>query len=197
MKNKGKNLLVESLLISKNLVHNIDYHNRRMNRSMKELYGIDDFIDLKEIITIIPEGLHKCRVIYSDRIHEIHYLPCHVISRKSFRFIESNISYRHKYVNREKINSLLAKKGEAEDVIIVKNGLVTDASSSNVAFFDGSSWITPASPLLPGTTRQRYLDSGLLTEKDITVNEAEKFKKMALLNAIIDFQIIENPRFYQ
>ena len=42
-------------------------------------------------------------------------------------------------------------------------------------------------PLLKGTSRQRLLQSGFLTPKDISKNELLNAKKIALMNAMIGF----------
>ncbi len=188
-------ILVETLRIDRGEIQNIDFHNGRMNRARRDLYFLSDSIDLRDIIVLVPGGTHRCRVIYSDRVHRIHYLPTVKQIRKTFRFVTSDIDYPYKYLDRRDIEKLFRTKGASDDILIVQNGLLTDASSSNIAFLYHDHWITPATPLLEGTTRQRYLEAGMLRAGDITPGNAEKCKKMALMNAMIDFEIIENPFF--
>lgn len=192
---KNRPILVETLRIDRGKIQNIDFHNDRMNRARRDLYFLSDSIDLREIIVLVPKGTHRCRVIYNDHVLRIHYLPPVEKIRKSFRFVNADIEYRYKYLDREHIEKLLTAKGVSDDILIVRNGLLTDASSSNIAFFHNNQWITPAIPLLEGTTRQRYLEAGKLRAADITPGKAAKCEKMALMNAIIDFEIIENPLF--
>ena len=68
---------------------------------------------------------------------------------------------------RGKLNELFAKKGSCDDVIIVRNGLITDSSYANLIFFDGREWITPKVPLLEGTCRARLLASGKIKTGNI------------------------------
>ena len=68
--------------------------------------------------------------------------------------------------------------------------MITDTSIANIAFYDGEKWLTPKRPLLKGTTRARYLKSGLVIEKDIFVDDIKLFTKVALMNAMIDFDIM-------
>ena len=59
-----------------------------------------------------------------------------------------------------------------------------------MAFYDGNTWVTPSSALLEGTTRKRLLESGKIVLKEIKVEEIKGFQKIALMNAMIDFDII-------
>jgi len=74
--------------------------------------------------------------------------------------------------------------------LIVKNSLITDTSIANIAFFDSIRWVTPALPLLKGTTREKLLREGKIFEENIHVDDLERFSKVALMNAMIDFDII-------
>ena len=86
------------------------------------------------------------------------------------------------------MEALSARKGSCDDILIVKNGLVTDTSFSNVAFLDGSRWLTPEHPLLEGTKRAKLLEAGILAEADIRPEEIYRFKKVRLINAMMDWE---------
>ncbi|WP_309546477.1 aminotransferase class IV [Hoylesella marshii] len=77
-------------------------------------------------------------------------------------------------------------KGVCDDVLIVRNGLLTDTSYTNIALYDGYQWFTPATPLLEGTMRASLLDSGMLIEKDILLSDLPHYQYIALFNAMID-----------
>ena len=79
-----------------------------------------------------------------------------------------------------------------DEIIIVKNNLICDTSKANIAIFLNKEWLTPKIPLLKGTTMQRYINNGTLKQKDITVDMLKQSSKIALLNAMIDFDIINN-----
>ncbi len=49
-----------------------------------------------------------------------------------------------------------------DDILIIRDGLLTDTSICNVALWNGTSWITPARPLFSGTMRAYLLDKGLV-----------------------------------
>jgi len=103
---------------------------------------------------------------------------------------DDEILYDKKYLNRDNIDMLFENRGECDEILIVKNGKVTDTSIANIAFFDSKKWVTPKEPLLCGTTRERLLKNSFLVEDEIFVDDIFKYKKVALLNAMIDFDII-------
>ena len=95
-----------------------------------------------------------------------------------------NIDYHLKFSNRVLLESLLARRETCDEIIIVKNGLVTDTSMSNLIFYDGTRWVTSAKPLLKGTCRERMLASGMLSEMDIRPEDIKNFKGCKLINAL-------------
>ena len=171
-----------------NEVFNLIYHKQRIANT------IGKNIPLEEYIYPLNDKLLKCKIIYNqDEILNIlfdEYKPKHI---KSFKLIhDNNISYHSKSTNREKIDKLYLQKNSCHEIIIVKNGLITDTSIANIAIYQDDTWYTPKIPLLYGTTRQRYIDNCMIKEKNITINMLQSSSKIALLNAMIDFDILYN-----
>ncbi len=185
-------LLFETIRLLDGILQNIEYHNLRLNRSRKLLYKSTDEIDLEQLIQIpstLKTGLYKCRVVYSKEVKSIDFEPYLPRTIKSLRLIEDNkISYDYKYTNRGSLNQLLTKRERFDEIVIVKNGFITDTSYSNILFFDGKQWITPSTPLLPGTMRSFLLENKLITEADIKVVDLKQFQKVRLINAMNPFE---------
>lgn len=80
---------------------------------------------------------------------------------------------------------------EADDICIVRDGLLTDASICNIALWNGSQWITPASPLLPGTMRASLLDTTKIIPGDIRPDDLLDYSRIRLFNAMIGFGEVE------
>jgi len=168
-------------------VYNLFYHKQRISRTI----GIN--IQLEEYIYPPNDKLLKCKVIYDDSgILDIQYAEYNKKDISTFKLIyDDNIKYSKKYLNRDCIDKL--KKNITEDeIIIVKDGLITDTSIANIAILYNDIWITSKKPLLIGTSRNRYIDNNLIIPKDITVKMLKESKKIALLNAMIDFDILNN-----
>lgn len=168
-------------------VFNLDYHNQRVANTI----GLN--LNLQDYIYPPSHKLYRCKLIYNEyEILEVQYFEYQKKQIKSFKLVfDDNIEYSKKYLNREKLDELFSKKEEADEIIIIKDGFVTDTSIANIAIFDGTNWLTPKEPLLQGTTRTRLLNEKVLIEKDITVPMLKKAKKIALMNAMIDFDILD------
>ncbi len=184
-------LLVESICLENGKLKNISYHNKRFNLSRKNLFGIDEKVDLNNIIKIpedIDSSVYKVRVIYSRKIEKIEFEKYVFRKRETLRVIFSDdIDYSYKYLDREKLEELFKLRKECDDILIVKNKHVTDTFASNIIFFDGNKYLTPAYPLLKGTKRQFLIDNGAILEDEILVKDLKHFKGFKLINAMLDF----------
>lgn len=70
------------------------------------------------------------------------------------------IDYRYKSTDRKELEALYALRGNQDDVLIVRNNLLTDTSIANVALEKEGVWYTPRTPLLKGTKRALLLEQG-------------------------------------
>jgi 4-amino-4-deoxychorismate lyase len=173
---------IETLLIT-DKIENLRYHNERFNKTRKKFFNLPQD-DLKNYVAVIPNK--RVRVLYDDKIRKIEYFD--LVQREFKRFktvFNDDIEYSYKYENRDKLNSL--KPVGYDEIIIVKNGLVTDTTISNLAFLYKNEWLTPKTPLLKGTKRAELLDKKLIKETDIEAKDLKKFNKFAMLNAIVGF----------
>ncbi len=184
--------LLETVKVKNSLLQNVGYHNERLNRSKRELYGSTGDINLERAVRI-PENLtadvYKCRIVYSTDIYSVSFERYTPRKINSLKLVECNdIDYRYKYAERTKHDELLKSKGDCDEILIVKNGLITDTSFSNIIFFDGYKWITPSYPLLKGTKRQQLLDDDKIIEVSVTPADLSKFQYAKLINAMVDIE---------
>ena len=96
----------------------------------------------------------------------------------------SDFAYQHKFEDRSCFEPVAPKLC---DYLYHKEGVVKESSIANIAFFDGKQWETALFPYLKGTTRARYIASGWLVEKHITLDDLVKYKKVAMMNAMVGF----------
>ncbi|MEV9592870.1 aminotransferase class IV family protein [Aliarcobacter butzleri] len=169
-------------------VFNLDYHQKRVANTI----GLN--INLQEYINPISEELLRCKLIYDENgVVDVLYFPYKKREIKSFKIIFDNeIEYSKKYLNRAKLDELYEKRDDCDEVIIIKNEIVTDTTIANIAIFYENSWITSKNCLLGGTTRARLLEEKKLFEKDITLDMLKNASKIALMNAMIGFDEIKN-----
>ncbi|MBU1659380.1 aminotransferase class IV family protein [bacterium] len=171
-------------------VFHMPYHQKRYESVLHSL-GIDKVENLKEHLYPPEKGLYRCRVVYTPHAINVTYHPYKKKDIRSLKLVyDDKIEYSLKSTNRDKIDALFEMKQGCDDILIVKKAMITDTSIANIAFFDSKVWLTPKKPLLKGTTRARLLDKGKIFEADIRVEDLDRFSKVALLNSMIDFDII-------
>ena len=184
--------LLESIKLQGGRLHNLKYHQQRMNSALGELFPETSEIDLQKSIQI-PEqcqtGLFKVRVLYGPAIERIEFVPYQPRAIRSLKIVHhESIDYHLKFTDRQILQELFKQRGDCDDIIIIKNGWVTDAFAANLLFFDGQKWVTPNSPLLKGTQRQFLLDEGIISEKEIREDEISGYSKVGLINAMVGFE---------
>ncbi|MGN7889389.1 aminotransferase class IV family protein [Dyadobacter sp. 22481] len=184
-------LCFETICVENRQLKNLSYHEARLNKTRRELWGCTDDWNLTTRLQIpdhVDDSMHKCRLAYDKEIDNIQWEP---YSRRTIRKIrrvyDDEIDYQYKYDNRDALNALFAQRGDADEILIIKKGLVTDSNYCNVAFFDGSDWLAPATPLLPGTQRALLLDQGIIRLAEIRESDIAKFQNIRLFNAMVDW----------
>lgn len=181
-------LYFETIKCDDGIALNLEYHNRRIART------ISLNINLQEYILPINDNLLKCKVLYDEYgVVDVEYSSYEKRPIQSFKIIEdSSIEYAKKSLDRSVLELAFNQRQTADEIIIVKDGLLTDTSIANIALYDGSHWLTPKKPLLLGTTRERLLEQEELIEADLTLADLKNAKKIALLNAMIGMDVLED-----
>lgn len=186
-------LLFETIKCQNRQLHNTFYHNQRVSRTLENLFGIVGDFDFENTIEIpdwVGEGLYRCRVIYGEKISKVEFFEYEFKHPKVVQIDEyQSFKYDFKYEDRSRFRHLLKLYPNADDVIITQNGLLTDATYANLAFFDGTKWYTPNTYLLLGTKREYLLDNQLITEEEIAVKDLIKFKRISFINAMRDLDL--------
>ena len=180
--------LFETIRIENGCIMHAGWHEARMAASRLELWNLHDPICLKEILNIPDQwktGLVRCRITYGPQMESITFENYIRRPATSFKLIECNhIDYHLKRSDRSLLDDLFSKRGNCDEIIIVKEGVVTDTSVSNLIFSDGTKWYTPDMPLLKGTCRQRLLEKGIISERHIRPEDLYRFSGLKMINAM-------------
>lgn len=185
-------LLIESIKLNNGQFFHLDLHENRMNNSIQKLLKIKPQFSLDKILRAQDyplKGLYKCRLIYKNSIEEIKYTPYNTKEILSVKLVENKYyTYSYKYLDRTFFIDLIDQYPDYNEFIITKNGFITDATYANVIFWDGSDWHTSNTPLLKGIQRAHLLSNGSILEKQITIKDLTKYRKFALINAMMDME---------
>ena len=163
--------LLETIKIKNGKIAHLSYHQKRSALSQKALYGIDQPLELATIIHPPKTGRWKI---------------------KTLKMVTSSISCTFKYADRSALNDLLTSNENYDEVLIIKNGYITDTTISNIALFEDGVWYTPTDPLLKGTVRQRLLDEGFLHTRAIKSEQIANYTQVALMNAMLGFKVLND-----
>ena len=182
-------MFIETINIQNGTVQNLQGHIARMRETAAHFnFSAPDISNLE---IFVPKSIKKClkvkcRIVYHTEIDEItfeEYTPKVV---KSLKLVEASPDYSFKFADRTVLNSLLSQKGDCDEILIVRNGCITDTSYSNVVFRRGNDFFTPDTYLLNGTKRQLLLKNSAIREKRITVENIDEFEEVILINAMLD-----------
>ncbi len=184
-------LLLETIQIKNREFQNLEYHQHRVDRSRRILFGSVEKMNLLENIEIpesLKSGMYKCRVVYSDKIYSVEFLTYNPKAIKTLKLIRNNgIDYAMKYHDRKSLENLFDLRSVGDDILIVKNNLITDTSFCNILFYNDAQWFTPEKPLLEGTQRQKLLDEGRIKTCNISPDNLFIYQKFMLINAMLEF----------
>jgi 4-amino-4-deoxychorismate lyase len=142
---------------------------------------------LDEILPHINErGEYKCRFLYNAKNYAIElqkYDRRKIVSLKVIH-TAAETNYDFKTIVRKKLDDLFALRDSCDEIIIVKNGLVTDAYYYNLVFEKQGKYYTPKQPLLKGVMRSALLQENCIIPMDIRVEDIYNFEKIHLINAL-------------
>lgn len=178
---------IETIKIENGRIFLLPLHQQRLNQTLK-CFGSQAIISLENILdyAVIPNsGLYKCRVVYDIFGNfQSEVLQYERSEFRNFTLVENNqIDYSFKFFNREELTQLKPLDKNSE-IIITKNGLITDTSFSNLIFLRNQQWFTPETFLLNGVQRQNLLINKEITSLKISIDNLKEFSHFKVINAM-------------
>ena len=185
---------IETICINDGVIENLSAHNERMNNTIRVHYGSSAMpVSLEDFITAEGcKGRTRCRVEYTSAVEKVEYFPYSIREVKSLQLVNDDMAeYSFKYADRSVLDRNFSLRDNADDVVIVRSGMLTDTSIANIALYKEGKWFTPKYPLLKGTRRARLLAEGIIEEDIIMADSLHKYEKIRLFNAMISFGEVE------
>lgn len=188
---RNKDLFIDTLKVENGKFIHPELHLQRICHTQQEAFGSHSPLELSD--DLVPEekrhGIVKCRITYDRSIRDIRFDFYHSRIIRSLKLVEDRqIDYHLKYAERNGFARLLENKGEHDEILICRDGRITDTTYSNVVFFDGENYFTPTTYLLNGTKRQYLLHQGKIKEKDISIRDLSRYRCLYLINAMLDIE---------
>jgi len=187
---------LESIKLKDGVFFRLKYHHERVNHCFQQCFPEQEAPDLAAFLhqqEVPATGLFKCRVLYDEQgFRRPEITPYHMRKIETLKLVETNLEPMVcKSADRSVYEQLFAQRGVYDDVLMVRNGLLTDTSYANIALFDGEQWVTPRLPVLYGTNRAYLLEKKMIVEKDINATDLHHYQKIRLFNAMIEFGEVE------
>ncbi len=185
-------LFIETICYEQGNFQQIGRHNDRFNRTRKQFFGLQTTSQLELLLSVPPHLKNetiKCGVTYGTEIVSVEYNLYKIRPVHSLQMVGNDtIDYSYKYFDRTLINSLFELKGQSDDILIIKNGLITDTSYANIIFRRGEIWYSPKNPLLRGTRLESYIGEGRVTPALLHPEDLILFSEARIINAMISIE---------
>lgn len=186
---------IESIQLNNGEFRRLDLHQERIGRVFTDFYPESKVFQLSELLQqleVPSSGIHKCRIVFDNEVRHIEIMPYTIRRIFTLKLVETDMeSMAYKMEDRKKLNDAFALRGSCDDVLLIKNGLLTDTSYSNIALLKDDQWFTPEKPLIYGVNRTQLINEKKITEIDIKPDEIPNFQLIRLFNAMIEFGEIE------
>lgn len=187
---------IETIKINNAKVFLLEKHLLRMQKTCMEFYGKE-----KKVSSLVVEiegaskeisQLTKLTIFYNLDSYKLEFKPYRKKKVEKIHIVQNDfIDYHLKYSDRNFFQNELSKIKANEEIFIIKNQQLTDASFANIALWNGNEWHTPTSPLLHGVKRDFYIEKKIIIPKNIGVEDLAKYEKVSLINAMLDLTELE------
>jgi len=187
---------LETICIKNGVYQHLDWHQQRIENTFRYCMPQAEPFHLETELTLYDfpmEGKFKCSIHYSAAIIEVTFslYPPRTFQQLKLVEIPPGFDYRFKYADRKILDELFSKKGNADDILMTRDGWITDTSIANIAFRKNDRWYTPSNPLLAGTTWKRLINDAKLIPKPIHQDDIREFDAFMVFNAMNDWDEME------
>ncbi len=183
-------LFSEVIRVQEGVICVPEVHAARMDRTARRFWGgrAGDRLDGLVVPDSLRTGRVKCRIVYGPERFEVSWAPYVPRTVRSLSLVaaDDTLDYAYKYLDRSRLERLRAGVA-GDEVLIVRGGLVTDTTYTNVVLEDVSgALVTPAEPLLRGTMRKRLLGAGRIEVRAVRADRLGDYRRIHLINAMLD-----------
>lgn len=179
-------LFIETIRLEGGKPQGLDYHQARLERTRNAMGWQSPLLLLDHLPkSSVPYERCKWRIVYGEEIIETSITPYTARPIRHIKLVEAELDYTYKSTDRSDLEACFAQRGDADEVLIVRDGLLTDTSIANIALGDDQGqWLTPARPLLEGTIRSTLIEQGVLMPYYLTTESLSRYPYIRLFNAL-------------
>lgn len=181
--------LIETIAVENGKLQNLAYHQQRYRQALAEYYP-NQAVVMRNLSDITPppefqQGLVRCRIDYNATQQQVRFFPYQRRLIRTFQpVICDQIDYHLKFSDRTLLEQLYAQRNGCDEIMIVKQGLITDCSIGNLILLQNGIWYTPEKPLLYGTQRAKLLAENRILLRDIRIQDLQQYSEIRVINAL-------------
>ncbi|MDE8033843.1 aminotransferase class IV family protein [Actinobacillus equuli subsp. equuli] len=183
--------LFETIAIIDGEPQNLAYHQQRFESAIKLYFNAQPQWQLAEVICVPDEfqqGSVRCRIDYNASEFEQQFFLYTPRKINSFQCVYTeDLDYRFKYSDRKRLDSL--KTLQADEVIIINNGKVSDCTIGNLLFLKQGQWFSSQDYLLKGTQLSKLLEASMVQLVQITSQDLPQYEQVMMVNALNPFDL--------
>ena len=181
--------LIESIRIYNGSAELLARHQQRVESAYLHIFDSKSPLALDKIIARNPppiSGLYKLRVEYDEKTFEMEYIPYSTPQFHSYRLaiIPSDFDYRFKYADRALFDLITRETEPGMLPILVRDGMITDSTFTNLVFRKGDTLFTPITPLLKGVQISKLIDDGSVKPSIIAQADIKLYDEIIPTNAM-------------
>ena len=178
-------MLFETIRVHNGCAERLELHQARLERSGGR--GLPPLSELILSAGVPPVGEFKVHISYSAAgLGAVRYEAYEPRVIRRMRAVETNILYPRKDEDRRAFELMRLMNPDVDELILCRNGWVTDTTYSNLLFGEPGEWYTPEHCLLPGTRRESLLRAREVRVLPIRCTEIMSFPYVSLINAMLE-----------
>lgn len=131
-------------------------------------------------------GIVRCRIVYGHTLREITFTPYRRRRLERLIAVDAGVmDYAFKYADRSPLARPQIPLTEADELLFVRGGYVTDTSYTNLILRRGDELVTPDTFLLDGTCRRRLLRTAQVRTAQVRLSDLTAYDELLLVNAMM------------
>ncbi|HPL05007.1 MAG TPA: aminotransferase class IV [Bacteroidales bacterium] len=187
---------IESIRLENGVVHNLNYHQERVNKTFLQIFKMPVNFSLEKIISenkFPKQGLFKIRIVYDSHRQTIEFATYTRPKFHSYKLIEieNDFTYSFKSTDRKFFDTIYQETDKNALPILIQNKNVSDSVFSNLIFEKNGNLYSPNTPLLFGTMLSQSLQQHKINMITIKEDEVKNFDYIYPINAMNPLGAIE------
>ncbi|MGI6411384.1 MAG: aminotransferase class IV [Bacteroidales bacterium] len=187
---------IESIRLENGVVHNLNYHQERVNKTFLHIFKMPANFSLEKIISenkFPKQGLFKIRIVYDSHQQSIEFAEYTRPKFHTYKLveIEKNFTYSFKSTDRKLFDTISQETDKNTLPILIQNKNVSDSVFSNLIFEKNGNLYSPNTPLLFGTMLSQSLQQHKINMITIKEDEDKNFDYIYPINAMNPLGAIE------